>query len=191
MAIPAHDRLPRLGILGHGRAGKDTMADRLVATTPLRYGGSTSLHLLPYFVAWKHGVPLADVQAGRHRALCDREYARRHDARREWFDLANAIRGDDPGAFVRPALAGGELLVGVRDYREVDYARAHDLVDAFVWVHNDRVPVDPTVAGFDGRRGLSRDDCDLVIENNATLAAFHARIAALCRLCRVPLSTAT
>jgi hypothetical protein len=181
-AVPGNrDRLPRLAFVGYGEAGKDEAANYISANTPLRHGGSTSVHLLPYMVARRLGCTVE-----RARARLDYEeiaralYDRRHAARQEWYDEGNRIRAADPGVLVRAALAAGELLVGCRDVCEIVYARDHGLVDLTLWVANRRVPPDPTVM-------FGPEVADLVIENHVDLASYHRRLAALCRFAGVPM----
>jgi hypothetical protein len=172
---------PRLAIVGHGRAGKDTMADWLAAHTPLRHPGSTSVYLLKHYVAWKYDLTVEEALAPELAGLCAYEYGRRHARRMEWYDLGVRLRDANPGILLREALAAGDLLVGLRDTREVDLARA-ELTDLVVWVDNPRVPPDPTV-------NFGPEVAHIVIVNDTTIPAFHRKIEALCRFACVPVYT--
>ncbi len=180
--FPGNFRLiPNILIGGHGRAGKDTMADWLAANTPLRHPGSLSTFLTAHVVAFRLSVTPQEAAGPAFAQARAAAFATRHEDRQLWYEVGNRLRDGEPGALVDAALAGGELVVGVRDLREVELCRELHKVDLLVWVDNPRGPNDPTVK-------FTADDCDVVIENNGTYAAFYSKIAALCRFARIPLN---
>lgn len=136
----------KIAILGYGRAGKDTAADFLDDHTPLRYGGSTSEYLCPYVAA---RLGFSEEEAFRRRHESD-------EMRTLWYDIGNELRKDDPLFLVRKVLAGGDMVVGLRDGEEV--ARLPEVgVDLRIWVHRDVKP-DPTCK-------FGPEDCDVVLYN--------------------------
>jgi hypothetical protein len=153
--------LPKIAILGYGRAGKDEGSEFLAKHTSLRYPGSTSEIALP-FVAERLGLP-EDVA-----------WAKRHEMRDEWYRICNELRADDPLFLVRRVLAKGDIVCGLRDGEEV--ARLPELGVALrIWVHRN-VPVDPTTK-------FGPDDCDVVVYNthSTDLKPYFDRLARLVR----------
>ena len=57
---------PRIMIVGHGRAGKDTACEYLAKVTELRFAGTTSLYLAKY-VAARLGISEQEAYCTRHR----------------------------------------------------------------------------------------------------------------------------
>lgn len=157
-------RRPRIAICGPHNSGKDEAAAWLCERTALTYAGSASRYLLPY-VARRLGVSEAEAWAIRHDPA----------GALEWKDEGDRQRAIDPGVLIRPALADGDLYVGPRAIVELEYGRAHGLIDTVVWISR-HVPFDPTLT-------YGPEACDLVIENHWTLMVYHARLAAFARLC--------
>lgn len=151
--------MPKLMLVGHGRAGKDEAGEYLQKITGLKFAGTTSLYLAKY-VARKMGVTEAEA------------YRDRHKNRDHWYRIGNEIREGDPGILIRESLLHGDIVGGVRDIEEVIYARAKGIVDLVIWIENIWVPVDPTVK-FTSR------ECDIVVQNNWDLQTYHERLRRL------------
>lgn len=173
---------PTLCIVGYGRAGKDTMAEWLADNTPLRHGGSTSVHLTPYVVAHKYGCTVEEAGSLAFAQVASDEYSNRHANRSEWYEIGNRLRDTDRGVLVRTAMSRGHLLVGVRDTKEIAYGRESGLIDMVIWVSNNRYNSDPTVK-------FGTEVADVIIENHGTLAEYYRRIAAFARFSRIPFYT--
>jgi hypothetical protein len=177
--VSANRPLPKLALIGRGRAGKDEAGAWLTEHTHLKSNGATSIHLLPHVVWAKYGLRPGYLA---YPDLARQAYVTRHDDRMFWFELGVKLRNVDPGILVRPALEGAHLLIGCRDPREIEYARAHQMVDLVAWVERAAAPPDPTV-------NFGPALADVVIENNGSLAEFHGRLANLCRFSGIPLYT--
>jgi hypothetical protein len=153
--------LPKIAILGHGRAGKDEGSEFLAKHTALRFPGSTSEIALP-FVAERLGISEEEA------------FATRHERREDWYRICNDLRKDDPLFLVRKVLAKGDIVCGLRD--DVEVARLPELgVDLRIWVERD-VPPDPTTK-------FTREDCDVVVPNThpTDLTPYFDRLARLVR----------
>lgn len=158
--------LPRLMIIGQGRAGKDTAGEWLGNNTLLVYKGSSSNFALPYVAK----------EMGQDEKTC---YETRHQNREEWKRICRELRGKDPGILVKAMLkAGADLVIGIRDKCEIDIARQQQLVDLVIWIEKD-VPKDPTVDEFDS------SDADIIIDNNSTKEVFYRKLKALANTLRV------
>ncbi len=174
--------LPKLGILGHGQAGKGTMSEWLAAHTSFRYPGSSSQFLLYDVVAARHNITAEEAKTPAWRPVCAEAFATRHQHRLEWKRVAHEKRDGDHLYYVNQLVALGDVVDGLRDIREIVAARAAGVIDCFVWVENPRVPPDPTV-------DFEASDCDVSIINDDTYDAFYGRIAAFCRFGRIPVYT--
>jgi hypothetical protein len=100
-------------------------------------------------------------------------FARRHEDRKLWFDMGNHMRAADPGYLLRNVLEGGHsIVVGMRNVDELAFARARGIVDLFVWICRPIVPPDRTLE-------YGSCECDVVIWNDGTIQAFHAKLRSL------------
>lgn len=152
---------PKIALLGNGRAGKDTAGGWFGLFTPLQYVGSTSRVVCP-MIAEELGI---SVEAA---------WRNRHEHRKFWYDWCNEYRKDDPSKIAKACLAQGDIVVGLRDIVELNACKAEDLFDLTVWVENPRVPNDSTVT-------FTKDDCDVIIENNGDYRQFYRKLMQLCR----------
>ncbi len=148
--------------VGEGRAGKDTACEYFATITNLRNAGTTSKYLCMY-MAELLGLPVEEAYARRHES---------DEMRTLWYDEGNRIRDGDPTKLVRQALACGEITGGIRALEEITAVREQKVVDLIVWVENNRVKKDPTVK-------FTKEDADMVIQNNGTIEEFHSKLRKL------------
>jgi len=150
-------RARRIVFCGHHGAGKDTAADWMDANCQgLSRGAASSDHLVKV-AASRWNLDPAWLKVNRHQYALDLKA------------LGNELRDADPGCLVREAFKTGDVITGLRDIRELAWARAHDYVDQFVWVASDRVATDPTME-------YGPEACDVILQNHTTVAAFHATL---------------
>jgi hypothetical protein len=155
--------VPRLAILGYGRAGKDTMGIYLGMHTEHVYVGSTSDVVNP-MIAKELGLSPEENWRRRHEG----------NNRQFWYNWCNEYRKHDPSRLAQAVFnAGGSMVVGLRDKIELAACRDKQLFDLIVWIENPRVPADSTVT-------FTRDDCDIVITNESDLPRFFSKIAKFC-----------
>jgi hypothetical protein len=156
--------LPILAIVGHGRAGKDTVAEWLRDNTILRFKGGCSFTGCQY-VADKLG-------SSWHEA-----WRTRHERRMEWYHILNEYRKDDPTRLVRDCLEHSDIVCGLRDREELLGAKAKKLFDLVIWVDRP-VPIDPTVT-------FTVDDADLIIRNYTKFEDLYERLTHLAGVLKV------
>jgi hypothetical protein len=162
----------RIAFCGHSGAGKDEAArwfERNVMG--LQYAGPISKFLAPH-VARELGISVDALLADRHR------YAE------DFFRVGERVRDADPSVILREAFKAGDLIAGIRDPREIVWAREHSEIDLFLWVDR-AVPCDPTMCRY------GPELCDLIVPNRGTLAEFHARLRRLAIFARFNLWTST
>lgn len=161
----------KLGIIGHGRHGKDEVAERLAKATGLRYFAGTSVYAadrvyayLREWYEWAFKYPNATV--------C---WLHRHEHRREWAHAIDCINRNDPVQLYRDCLTHQDLLTGIRWRHEFDAIRAAGLVDAWIWVERPGFPLDPTCE-------LTRDDAQYKVNNSGTLEQLDLLVQELARM---------
>lgn len=149
--------LPVLCFVGHGRAGKDTAGEYLRDRYGLRFVGSSSW-AMRFYVAEKLGIPVGEA------------WDSRHERRLEWKKILDDFReAHGHAACIRCVLRENDVVVGLRDFKELVAGRAAGLLDLIVWIENPRVYADPTVQ-------FTQSDCDITVLNDASYEAFYARL---------------
>lgn len=131
----------KLLIIGHGRHGKDTVAEHLRDEHGLSFVSSS------YFLAERVVRP-ALVEHGLTYDTLEACYEDRVNHRVLWRDIIRAYNGDDPARLARAILEVSDCYVGMRSHEE--YIASRHLFNAVMWVD-----------AF--RRGLPADD-SLTIE---------------------------
>lgn len=161
----------KLGIIGHGRHGKDEVAERLAKHAGLRYFAGTSAyasgrvyHWLRANYAWAAKYP--------NETVC---WNNRHLHRQEWAQVIADINHDDPAQLYRECLTHQDLLTGIRWRNEFEAINAAKLVDAWVWVERPGFPLDPTCE-------LTRDDAQYKISNSGTLDQLDMLVQELAKM---------
>jgi hypothetical protein len=160
-------RLPKIALLGMGRAGKDEAGKWFGKYTPLKYVGSTSMVICP-MIAAERGMDVKEC------------WKNRHQERMLWYSWANHFRRDNPAKLAQTCLEVGDLVIGMRDKLELQACKDIDLFDLIVWINRD-VPDDPTVT-------FRREDCDIIIDNNESLDVFFTKLKRLAQFAGVPVS---
>ncbi len=155
-------RLPTLAIVGYGRAGKDTAGSFLTEHFRLKFSGGCSWAIRHYM------AERLSADAGRIISP-DEAYINRHDDRLKWYNYCNEYRKDDPAKLVRLVLETSDFVCGIRDRKEIISAKNEGLLDLIIWIENYRAEADKTVT-------FSKEDCDIVVLNNSSLADYYERL---------------
>lgn len=128
---PDHRSLPKILIVGPGRCGKDSLGEFINKNSKHTYAGSTSKFLAKYV-------------AQQFQISIEQAYELRHKHRERWFEIGNSIRESDHGLLQKEALAVGNVVAGIRDFREITWACCCDIYDHIIWIDAD-VEQDPTL----------------------------------------------
>jgi len=107
----------KLLILGHGRHGKDTVADIIAEDYGLTTNSSSMIaseQVVQPYLADNYGLHYVSVEA------C---FDDRHNHREKWFEAISAFNADDPAALARQVLDVSDIYVGMRCDREFFAAR--------------------------------------------------------------------
>lgn len=155
-AAPTKRRL-KLMIVGHGRHGKDTVAQILADELGLTFCSSS------YFCAKAFIYDaLKNVFGYRSIAECYDDRNKNQRMRDLWHTLICAYNKDDPARLSREILSEYDIYVGIRSDEEFAVAEEEGLFDLSIWVDASR-RLDPEgESSFE----IDRSDCDIIIEND-------------------------
>jgi hypothetical protein len=151
-------------ILGHGRHGKDTVAEMLHDLCGLTFQSSS------WFAAEKAVFPyLAPMYGYDTVQEC---YDDRAKHREEWRQLITDYNPpEDKGKLCRELIATSDCYVGMRC--PLEYAAVRKLFALVLWVDaSERLPPDPSM-------GIERDDSMIVLDNNGHLSTLRRRAAGI------------
>jgi hypothetical protein len=151
---------PRLLIIGHGRHGKDTLAEQLQARLGWSFTSSSmlacNLFMFPD-LALKYGY-----------ATPEECFEDRHNHRAEWFQAICEYNRDDRTRLAKAVWAKNDVYVGMRSKEELDACLEACVVDIIVWVDaSDRFPPESSASCT-----VTIHDAHFVIHNNHTLEQF-------------------
>ena len=149
-------RNPRLCIIGHGRHGKDALAEILNQ----EYGWtfcSSSMKAAEIFLFDK----LKDKYGYKTFEEC---YEDRHNHRAEWHQHIIEYNKDDKVRLAKEIMKSSDIYVGMRDKDEIIECIKQGVFDLVLWVHR------PGTA-YEGRDSFNIDmgDASLVVLNDGTL----------------------
>lgn len=155
----------KLGIVGHGRCGKDAAAEWFAQHTALRYKAGTS--------QWAATFVWAQMTAmGFSYDTAQECWEDRHSHRQLWADIIGDYNRDDPVRMYRDCLADQDILTGIRWLHEFKACRQAGLCNAWIYIHRPGAPLDPTCE-------ITADDCDVAIRNDGTLDEFYEKLRRL------------
>jgi succinylglutamate desuccinylase len=143
-------------ILGHGRHGKDTVAELLEKLYGLTFQSSS------YAAARKVVFPaLAEKYGYRDFEEC---FDDRANHRQEWMELISAYNTPDKGRLCKEILETSHMYVGMRCDQE--YAATRNLFDLVIWVdRGEKQPLDPTMKiSYDATKMFWLDNNDSTYE---------------------------
>ncbi len=150
-------------ILGHGRHGKDTVAELLQEFIGLTFRSSSRAAAEIAVFPWLSQVYGYDT--------VDECYNDRHNHREEWMHLITEYNTPDKAKLCREILETSDCYVGMRC--PLEYAAVRDMFDVRIWVDaSQRMPADPTMR-------IERDSGMIVVDNNGTPQQLRDRVATL------------
>lgn len=156
----------KLMILGHGRHGKDTVAEYIRDEFGFACTSSslTAAKMIFPKLAGKYGY-----------ATVEECFADRHNHRAEWYDLILAYNSPDKASLARLIYQTNDIYVGMRSWQELAACRNAGLFDAAIWVdRRDRCP--PEAADS---MTIEPWMADYIIDNNGSLEELNFNIIQL------------
>jgi hypothetical protein len=154
----------KLLIIGHGRHGKDTVAEYLNTNFDLAFK-SSSVHCAENVVypALKDKYNYDSV----HDCFADR-----HNHRSEWYDLISDYCKNDLARIGREIFEVSDIYCGLRNKREFHAIKNNGIVDYTIWVdRSDWLETEPKSS-----MSLEPWMADYIIDNNGTLEQLYRNI---------------
>lgn len=154
----------KLLIIGHGRHGKDTVAECLRDNYNMTFK-SSSMHCA-------ETVVYPDLKDAYDYATVEECFADRSNHRSEWFDLIANYCSDDLARIGREIFEVSDIYCGLRNKREFHAIKNNGLVDFTIWVdRSDHLPPE-------SKDSMSLEPwmADFVIDNNGTLDQLYRNI---------------
>jgi hypothetical protein len=161
---------PKLLIIGHGRHGKDTVAEIIQDEYGLSFMSSSC-------AAAEEIRPILKSQFGLNYTTLEQCYNDRHNHRQAWKNAISEYNAEDKTRLARHILQRADIYVGLRC--DVEFYAARHLFDYVIGVTAfDRVKaLDPTFT-------ISLSECDFILTNdgdeddleNDTIVLMESRI---------------
>lgn len=160
----------KLMIIGHGRHGKDTVAEILVAETGNSFAASSEICAKAFIYD-----TLKDEFGYKSAEEC---FEDRHNHRALWHHLIKLFNYHNKAALSELIFDNCSYYVGCRSREEFLAAKAEGLYDYAIWVDaSDRKPLEDE-SSFDIDVGLS----DVIVDNNGTEEDLRVNIQLLAEL---------
>jgi dephospho-CoA kinase len=155
----------KLFVVGHGRHGKDTVAEFIQKNYGLTFESSSMFCAEHVVTPWleKLGITYDSLEA------C---YEDRVNHRQDWYEAIRAYNKEDESKLSRAIFAKYDMYVGIRS--RVEFLEARHFSDLSIWVEaSDRWPdIDPTCK-------ILQEDCDVIIDNNGTIEELYVKLTRL------------
>jgi hypothetical protein len=159
----------KIFIIGHGRHGKDTVAEFIERHYGLTFESSSMFCAERVCRPW-----MERVHAITYDSL-EECYADRHNHREAWYNAIMAYNKGDPARLSQEIFTEYDMYVGIRSREE--FLAARDLSDLAIWVDaSDRLH------SFDPTCKILKSDCDIILDNNGTLEEQGYKITRLFNL---------
>ena len=153
----------KLMICGHGRHGKDTVAEILRDDFGVSFQSSS-------LAAAAHVWPM--LANKDDYATVEECYQDRANHRQAWYEVIKELNREDKTWLMKQIYRINDVYVGIRDREEFIAGRHRNVFQFSVWVDaSDRVPPEPTTSNT-----VTRDLCDIIIDNNADLPTLKFRV---------------
>jgi dephospho-CoA kinase len=161
---------PKLLIIGHGRHGKDTMAEILERDHDMTFKASSmaASEIFIYKVLKeKYGYETAEE--------CFND---RSNHRAEWYDMICEYNIENKAQLAKDIMSTSDCYVGMRDRPEIVECKQQGIFDLIIWVDaSERLPKEGTDSF-----NIDMSDADIVIYNNESLESFEAKVKAFGKL---------
>jgi hypothetical protein len=157
----------KLLLIGHARAGKDTVAEMLKELFGYTFE-SSSMAAARIF--------LYDALKDKYEYKSPNEcFEDRVNRRSEWFDLICQYNEQDKARLAKAIMSESDMYVGMRSNAELEACLSQNVFDLVIGVYNPNKPLEPA-SSFDidfwGK-------ADVVIPNGGTLEDLRNKVALL------------
>jgi DNA primase large subunit len=154
----------KLLIVGHGRHGKDTVSAYLKEKYTLDFLSSSE------FCAENVIFPvLSEKYSYKTVQEC---FDDRHNHRTEWYNLIHAYNEIDHARLGREIFSKYDIYCGLRNAKEMIAMKDQHVYDHAIWVDRSEHLPSEDISSMT----ISKDMCDIVIDNNGTLDELYEKI---------------
>lgn len=127
-------RNPRILILGHGRHGKDSLAEEFRSSYDLKFSSSSyAAAKIFLFDKLKHKYGYKTF---------DECYADRHNRRAEWHDEISSFNNPDKARLAKRIMEKNDIYVGMRSNDEIEACKKEGVFDVVLWVYRPGFPLE-------------------------------------------------
>lgn len=157
-------------IIGHGRHGKDTVAEILQDEFGYTFKSSSELAA---------EIFIYDLLKSKYGYSTFQEcYNDRHNHRAEWYDLITEYNKDDRARLAKEILRQTDCYVGMREREEILECLNQNLFDLIIWV--DRLEFEPSEPS--DSFNIEKNLADIIIDNNYSLKDLKRKVIRLGKL---------
>lgn len=157
-------------IIGHGRHGKDTVAEILAEHFDFSFM-SSSMAAAKIFIFDK----LKSKYSYKTFEEC---YEDRANHREEWYNLITDYNIKDRTRLAKSILEECDCYVGMRNPDELEESKKQEIFDLIIWVDaSERLPEESKAS-----MGVTKDMADLIIDNNKTVEQLTSKVIKLGKL---------
>ena len=162
---------PKVLILGHGRHGKDTVAELLEFYAGLTFTSSSRKAADVIFPALNESLDIYEDDCYYYRDV-EHAFNDRHNHRMLWKALISLYTASDKASLAKLVLEGSDVYVGMRCNEE--YEASSHLFDHVIWVEASKRH------GPDESMTIPLGVFNMVyIDNNGSLEDLHTRVMGL------------
>lgn len=164
-------------IIGHGRHGKDTVAELLeeyLRDIGFSYS-SSSMKACELFIF----DLLKEKYGYKNLKECYDDRNSSQEKRTEWYNLICDFNSQDKTRLAKEIYKYHDCYVGMRDREEIDACVREGVVDLIIWVDaSERLNYKEAQSSFNIDKSLA----DIVIDNNGTLEDLKRKVKNFSRL---------
>lgn len=157
-------------LIGHGRHGKDTVAEYIKKFTDVNFS-SSSMAAAKIFIY--------DELKNKYKYTTFEEcYNDRANHRAEWYDLICGYNKHDKARLAKKIMRDNDIYVGMRDKDEINKCKEDGVFDFVLGVFDPRKPLEPS-------NSFNIDvfsDSDFVIINNEGLIELKNKVELFCKI---------
>ena len=159
----------KLLIVGHGRHGKDTMAEILNQKFGISFLSSSQAACDKFIYN-----ELKDIKGYSSIKEC---FEDRINNRDYWYNRICEYNLNDRARLAKDIVGEADCYVGMRDYDEFKECLRQEIFDLIIWVDaSDRLPLES------GSFNIPKSDVDIIVDNNGTLEEFVNKVERLGRI---------
>jgi dephospho-CoA kinase len=157
-------KFPTILIIGHGRHGKDTVAEYFADTFDMTYK-SSSQAAAEIFIYDE----LKDSYGYKNFNEC---YEDRVNRRSEWYQMITKYNSGDRAKLAKGILVNNQCYVGMRDRDEITECIRQGIFDIIIWVDASKRYPQESSDSFN----IDVSCADFIIDNNGTLDELEEKL---------------